>query len=121
MTILNNTKTGGTWKRSSLEKKFERLWELTYPEITLVVEQQLVPGRKFRSDYYHEESKTSVELQGGTYLKFSSHKGAGSLKDYYKNNQLLLQGIVTILLGTSDIDRDNIELIHTIIQRRLTC
>lgn len=53
--------------RHRLEDKFAD-W-LMLRGITMQREGLLVPGRKFRIDFYHEPTKTAVEIQGGTFAR----------------------------------------------------
>ena len=98
--ILNPDKR----KRSSLEKKFEKLWLKKWNSIDLIVEQILVPGRKFRSDYLHQKTKTTIEIHGGTFMPRSGHSHANKLDDYEKQNLLLREGYTMLVLGTSQVN-----------------
>jgi len=93
------------YKRSSLEKKFEKLWNRTWKNIDLTAELSLVPNRKFRSDYLHEPTGITIEIHGGSYMAKSGHSHQGRLDDYEKQNLLLINGHPTFTLGTSQINQ----------------
>lgn len=111
--IINLKKDGTKYKRSSLERQFENLWKSHYPQIDLEVEARLIPNRQYRCDYVHRESKTVIEIAGGTYLgsKGGHSSASGIRKDYEKNNLLLLEGYRTFFLGTGQITLKNVRMI----------
>jgi very-short-patch-repair endonuclease len=113
--IINCKPDGSTYHRSSLERRFEFIWLHLFPGIDLQVEMKLVPGRLFRSDYCHWETKTVIEINGGQFGK-SSHKGSAS--DAEKQNSLVRAGYFPYVLWTSQVNPQNIEMIGEFIRRK---
>lgn len=109
--IINVKPGGGKYNRSSLEKKFEKLWEAAFSDIPLYVEDTNVKGRKFRSDYTHRATKTVIEIHGGQYIGTSGHHGNQAKKDADKQNLLVAQGYHPFILWTTMVTKANIELI----------
>jgi very-short-patch-repair endonuclease len=104
------------YKRSSLESKFEKLWEQNCSDIALEVEVLLVPGRKFRSDFYHRASGVVIEVHGGQFMKSGGHNSAAGLKrDAEKQNALTILGYKCLVLHTTQVTKDNIIMIRDFI------
>lgn len=59
----------------------------------------LVPGRRFRHDFYFPEARLCVEVQGGLWLPKGAHTGGAQEKDYEKSALTLLQGIQTLFVS----------------------
>ncbi len=57
-------------------------------------EQQLVPGRKFRSDFVWRDARLVVEVEGGIFgaVRGRHATGAGMTRDAEKYNALALEG-----------------------------
>jgi hypothetical protein len=104
---------------SSLELKFDELWNSLYPDVDLDTEIQLIPRRKFRFDYVHYASKTAIELNGGIFINGGHTGGRSQIRDYKKNLLAMMEGYVVITLGTDMITTENLARIKTIIDRRL--
>lgn len=100
-------------KASDREQEFALKWAQLYPEIDLHTEYQYHPDRKFRLDFVHLESKTGIEIQGGTHMGKSGHNtGAGLKRDAEKAQYAASIGWV-VLPVTSDTIKDD-EVIHRI-------
>lgn len=85
-------------QNSPLNSKFDACWaSLQGPQLEKEV--MLVPGKKFRSDYFHEDSRIAIELEGFG----PGHTSiAGFRKDAVKYLSETLQGI-TVCRLTSDM------------------
>lgn len=59
----------------------------------------LVPGRRFRHDFYWPEARLAVEVQGGLWLPKGAHTGGSQEKDFEKAALTLLQGITTLFVS----------------------
>lgn len=102
--IINKNKSGGKYKRSTLEAKFEKIWLELFPELDLVVELCLIPDRKFRSDYTHLASKTTIEIHGGQFQRVSGHSStSGKVSDSEKQNSLVVLGYRPFILWSSQV------------------
>lgn len=66
-------------------------------------EVQLVPGRKFRSDFYWPAARLIVEVEGGTYSGGRHVRGAGFAEDAVKYNTLTLLGYRVIRVTEAHI------------------
>jgi len=79
------------WKRSVLEKEFERqLREAAFPKWE--EEHKFHPTRKWRMDFAWPKSKVACEIQGGTWRGGRHTRGAGFEGDCDKFNSALLMG-----------------------------
>jgi very-short-patch-repair endonuclease len=108
--IINSKKDGSKYVRSSLESRFEQIWLKAFPTLNLVVESSVIPGRRFRVDYIHLESKVTIEIQGGQFMAVGGHStGAGKMKDAEKNNLLILNGFKPFVLWTSQVTIANVK------------
>ena len=108
-------------KQSNLEKKFISLWEKSY-KLSLEEELCLIPGRRFRFDFVHQESKVAIEIQGGVFMRGNSghSSGKGITRDCEKSNLAIYQGYVVFKLTNAMITEENLAMIHETIQSRLT-
>lgn len=78
-------------KSSKLEEKFLFLWRcLDGPE--LVREFRFHPTRKWRADFAHVESRTLIEVEGGTWIAGRHNRGSGFTKDAEKYLEAALGG-----------------------------
>lgn len=59
----------------------------------------LVPGRKFRHDFYFPDAALCVEVQGGLWLPKGAHTGGSQEKDYEKAALTALQGVWTLFVS----------------------
>tara|TARA_B100001094_G_C17677639_1_gene551845 strand:- start:171 stop:515 length:345 start_codon:yes stop_codon:yes gene_type:complete len=107
-------------KRSKLEQQFITLWEHYYPELELAEELVYIPGRKFRLDFAHVESKVGIEINGAIWTKGGHSSGKGLMRDAEKQNLGLLAGWqVFTLAGKDMISRRWVDLISGQIEERL--
>lgn len=67
---------------------------LPRPEVEV---EGLVPGRKFRVDYFFREARLVVERNGGIWTKGGHSSGTGLLRDYERNNLLQLAGFRVLI------------------------
>jgi hypothetical protein len=110
------------YKLSTLEKEFERLWYIKPTSLVLFRQAPLIPGRKFRFDYYHPGSKTVIECQGGI---FSRHRlghtsGSGITNDHIKANLAVLQGLHIFYLSEKLMNRQWVEDIKNYMLSNIT-
>jgi hypothetical protein len=101
--------------------KFNLLWGEYGEGIILVEEHHFHPTRRFSSDYAHVESKTSVELEGGTgsrYTKSRHTTPQGFKGDREKYLAATALGWVVISLTSDMITVENIETIVSTIKQR---
>lgn len=106
---------------SQLELKFKKLWNRTYPDCPLVEELTgVIPGRRFRFDFAHTQSRVLIEINGGVFMGKSGHSSAkGIMRDYEKNNLAVSNGWVIFQLANKMINKENAELIKKTIDTRL--
>jgi very-short-patch-repair endonuclease len=86
-----------------LALRFEQLgFELELPPYT--AEFRLIPGRKFRVDYYYPSHKVIVELEGGIFVAGRHVRAIGYSNDCYKYSLLSLLGYKLIRLTSIMLD-----------------
>ena len=114
---------------SPLEQKFDALWTLLFPDIDLEAEVSgLIPGRKFRFDYYHPESRIAIEVNGGIFgsknwatgeTRPMGHNSASGIKrDYEKVNLAIREKIYVFMLSSEMINEKWLTLIAEEIKER---
>jgi hypothetical protein len=60
----------------------------------------LVPGRRFRHDFYWPSARLAVEVNGGTWIPGTAHSsGAGIERDYEKAALTALNGVWTLFVS----------------------
>lgn len=60
----------------------------------------LVPGRRFKADFYFPEARLCVEVQGGLFLPRGAHSGGtGAERDYEKAALTALEGVWTLFVS----------------------
>ena len=93
-------------KGSKLEKRFADRWEILDFGIPLEREYLPVPGRRYRLDFAHPETKVGVEINGGTWSrrKGGHSSGAGIQSNYEKINLCQMNGWVVFQLDSEMID-----------------
>jgi very-short-patch-repair endonuclease len=65
-------------------------------------EMVLIPGRKWRVDFFFQEQKVAVEIEGGTKYGRSRHsKGVGFENDARKYNAIARAGILLLRYSTA--------------------
>lgn len=103
---------------SSLERKFDLMWERLHPGIDLDTEVGLITGRKFKFDYVHHDSKVAIELNGQIWQKAGHSSGTGLLRDYEKLNLAQMQGYCVFQLAGKMITESWLEAIANTIAAR---
>jgi very-short-patch-repair endonuclease len=74
----------------------------------------LVPGRKYRWDFYLRQKDLAIEVSGQTWQKGGHSSGAGILRDYRKNNAAVVAGLKCLFFTTQQVESG--EAIETIKQ-----
>jgi very-short-patch-repair endonuclease len=70
---------------SSLELRFWQKWK-TMGGPPLERELKLIPGRRFRFDFTHPESRVTIELQGSVFQGGRHTRGEGYMSDREKRD-----------------------------------
>lgn len=91
--------------KSTLEQKFLLNWQKRYPRIPLETEQTFIPGRKFRADFLHRESRVAIECQGAIWSPKGGHSGGTGIEsDYIKFCHAAAAGWTVFPLSSKMID-----------------
>mgnify|MGYP000920256544 CR=1 FL=1 len=102
----------------NLAAQFEYLWQVRQgPE--LVREYRFHHLRKWRFDYYHEPTKTGIELEGGLYSGGRHTRAAGYQGDIEKYNDAAMRGITVLRLGTGQVDHQHVAEIIEYVKRKM--
>ena len=88
-------------------------FHLTAARIDFRREVCLVPGRKWRWDFYLRQKNLAIEIQGQTWTKGAHSSGTGLLRDYRKHNALTLAGCKCLYFTTDQVKSG--EAIDTVI------
>ena len=107
--------------QSHLEAKFIALWTIINPDLDLMSEVKMIPCRQFRFDFYHWDTRTAIEINGGTYnneVKSRHATGVGLDGDYTKNNLAIINNIVVFQLSTKMITEYWVKLIGNYIRAK---
>ncbi len=104
---------------SSLERKFEYLWEELHPDIDLFTELSLIPKRKYRFDFVSKEAKVVIEINGQIWTKGGHSSGTGLMRDYEKNNLVQILGYIVFQLSGDMINEYWLNNIANTIKMRL--
>lgn len=96
--------------KSALEQSFALFWKACKGP-ALIAESRLIPGRKWRCDYVHPESRIVIELEGGVWSNGRHSRGAGFVADCEKYLALTLAGYRVIRLTKEQITVPIIERI----------
>ena len=89
---------------SELEQRFACRWVQLYPDLDLEVEGLLIPGRKFRIDFYHRQATVAIELNG-----YRDHSSKVKIqRDYRKLQILQAMGWAVFPLSWNDVDLDEV-------------
>jgi hypothetical protein len=118
--------------RSEVEFAFAHLWATEYPEIDLWYEWPLHPivisplagktkkARPKLIDFYHMESKTGIEINGGIHAKGGHSTGTGIQRDYAKQQLASAHGILLIPLSSEDSrSLHTLKMVYQAIAQRL--
>lgn len=101
--------------KSTLEHRFNLTWAAVHGQ-PLIEEARLIPGRKFRCDYVHPETKTVIELEGGIWTGGRHGTGKGMEDDCFKYLELTLLGYTVIRLTSKQICVVTLEKIRDFIR-----
>ena len=101
-------------KREALENAFHLLWRaLNGPK--LVREHQFIGNRKWRFDFAHKDTRTAIEIEGGTWSGGRHTRGKGFENDCEKYNAANDLGWRVYKLTSKMIERENVlKIIGTI-------
>lgn len=66
-------------------------------------EVMLIPGRKFRVDFFFMDARLAIEVEGGTWINGAHNRGKHFESDTYKYNELTLLGISLLRFTTNMI------------------
>ena len=92
---------------TELEAEFLRVWGLlSGPE--LLRDYTGWCDRKWELDFYHEPTRTAIEINGGTWSKSGHSSGRGITRDYDKANECVVSGISLFVLGTDHMKSDRL-------------
>lgn len=65
---------------------------------------RFIPGRRFEADFYWEDLKLALEVDGGVFLPRGGHTtGVGYTKDRERDVEALLHGILTVRYTSQQI------------------
>jgi hypothetical protein len=103
---------------NALAAKFEHLWA-EWGGPPLAKEYKFHTRRRWRFDYYHEPTKTAVEIHGGVWSNGRHVRGSGFLNDLEKLNAAAMQGITVLQLGTGQVDAAHVAEIADYVRRQM--
>ncbi len=105
-------------RMTKLEGKFHTLWQQQFAEIELEFDVRFLEERRFRADFLHRESKTIIEVQGGTWIKGGHSTGTGMKRDATKSLLAANEGWQIIPLTSGMLNAENIRLVKNVIELR---
>ncbi len=100
-----------------LAMRFEALWQ-RWEGPALVREYKFSAGRRWRMDYYHEATRTAIEIHGGVWTQGRHTRGRGYLEDLEKMNAAQMLGIRVLQLGTGQVDDAHVGEIADYVRRQ---
>jgi very-short-patch-repair endonuclease len=104
---------------SHLENIFETLFKFRHPRIKLIHDSiRPVPGRKFRLDFAHPQTKVGIEISGNIWSKGGHSSGVGLMRDYAKLNLSQANGWIVFQLAEQQITEEWCDLIAEVIRER---
>lgn len=104
---------------TELESRFLHYWQLLGgPE--LLRDYTGWTQRKLELDFYHESSKTAIEINGGIGKKSGHTNWHGVHRDYDKLNACNVAGITLFCLGTDHMSKDRLAVEISAILRFIT-
>lgn len=77
--------------RSDAEYQFAALWLELFPAIDLHHELAFAKPRRYTLDFAHLDSKTAIEIQGGTWVSGMGHSNGVGIKRDAEKSQLAAQ------------------------------
>lgn len=103
---------------STLETKFALYWKAVNG-MNLTCEHQFAKPRRWRFDFAHIESKTAIEIEGGTWMKGAHTRGKHYRSDCEKYNTATRDGWAVLRLTGEMISVVECEQIKNFILRRM--
>ena len=99
---------------SALEAAFLQWWELLAPDDLPQPERelQLIPGRKFKSDFVWSDARVVVEVDGGQYAPGGGRHNTD--KDREKINLLTAHGWKVLRYSGQMIERDPVSIVEQV-------
>jgi len=107
-----------------VSSNLESLWELFWRAVNgpkLVREHRFHPSRRWRFDFAHPETKTAIEIEGGTWTGGRHTRGSGFISDAEKYNEAAICGWVVFRLPGPLVGVEWAGRIAAHIQARLAC
>ncbi len=104
-------------EREKLVRRFEELWR-RWEGPALTKEYKFSAGRRWRMDYYHEATRTAIEIHGGVWTQGRHTRGRGYLEDLEKMNAAQMLGIRVLQLGTGQVDDAHVGEIADYVRRQ---
>ena len=105
-------------KREKLENKFHFLWKaLKGPELKR--QHKFHPKRKWPFDFAHLETKTAIEIEGGTWINGRHNRGQGFEDDCYKYNAAEAMRWHVFKLTSKMIDLKNVQQIIDVVRNEI--
>lgn len=90
---------------SVLEKRFATLWKALHGP-PLQTEVVFCPGRKWRADFLHPETRTLIELEGGVFSGGRHTRGRGFVADCEKYLEAWHLGFTVIRLTAPQLRKE---------------
>jgi hypothetical protein len=106
-------------EKEKLVRAFDALWA-TWQGPPLAKEYYFHVRRRWRMDYYHEPTRTAIEIHGGVWSNGRHVRGKGFLEDIEKMNAAAMQGITVLQLGTGQVDAAHVAEIADYVRRQMT-
>ena len=107
-----------------MSSALERRWELCWRAVNgpdLVREYRFNPPRRWRFDFAHLETRTAIEIEGGTWTGGRHTRGSGFVADAEKYNAAALAGWTVFRLPGPLVGTEWAERIAASIRARLAC
>jgi hypothetical protein len=107
---------------STLNRAFALRWATISGAPALVAEHHGIPGRKYRFDFAHLDSRVAIEIDGGLWRgrKGGHTSGSGAIRDREKDVRATLEGwTVFRLTPEMSRNRDLLAEIVGVIERRM--
>lgn len=105
---------------SKLETRFRIIWEsIDGPKL----EREYVfhPGRRWRADFAHLESRVLIEVEGGAYMMGRHSRPVGFLNDCEKYLQAAFLGWTVVRLSSKQLNKDTLVAVAGMLRRRAFC
>lgn len=110
--LFNSKLKPGKKEKRKIEEEFQHHWNILGGNARYKLERQtpgLIPGRKFRPDFYHEQTKTIIEMQGmyGANGGPGAHRSvAGYMKDCKRMNIFVRHGFAVLYIDSLTLAAD---------------